>query len=204
MGRFKTQNVINQVFINLLVTTKNEYKRFFPPSTSTTLCMPNFVEKMEKMSIVDLTMNARLQTFSSFYCLRMWQHESHFSQYFPSRCDRNIVLILIASSTLLALYQPVHWYHPTSSVSLAAEPGILSVCPGDERNFSSHFHVVDSPAVLKVLPLTLPTGLLKVALALHCFNNPILSQEPGVCRENVWITWTWVAFKPLYSAGKCK
>lgn len=60
------------------------------------------------------------------------------------------------------------------SASLAAEPGILSVRLGDESNLSGHFHVVNAPAVLKVLPLSLPAGLLEVASALHRVDDPVL------------------------------
>lgn len=45
--------------------------------------------------------------------------------------------------------------------------------------------MVDAPAVLKVLPLSLSAGLLEVALALHSFNNTILTEEPGVWGENM-------------------
>ena len=107
------------------------------------------------------------------------------------RCDSDTVL-LSASSILLALTQPVHCSRSFSSqsLSLAAHPGIISIRPGDEGEFSSHFHVVDPPAALKVLPLALSAGLLVVALALHCINNPFLGQDPGEYREKVWVTGT--------------
>lgn len=59
-------------------------------------------------------------------------------------------------------------------ILLAAEPGVLSVCPGDEGNFPGHFGVVDPPAGLKAPSLSFSAGFLKVALALDCFNNSIL------------------------------
>lgn len=62
--------------------------------------------------------------------------------------------------------------------SLAAKPGILSVGLRDEGNFSGHFHVVDSPAALEVLPLSLSAWLLKVTLVPHRFNDLVLSQHP--------------------------
>lgn len=77
----------------------------------------------------------------------------------------------------------------TLPIFLTAKPGILSGCLGDETDFPGHFHVVDPPAVLKVLPLALSAWLLEVALALHSVNNPLLYQDPGVCRENVWTAW---------------
>lgn len=162
---------------NLLIATMNGYKWIFPSSTNT------FHGIFWGKHIHSWLDNAGLQMFSSFYCLTMWQYKSHFCQYLQSlfRCDSDIGLILTASNIFPAQSEPVHWQHPVSShsVPLAAEPGILSVCPGDEGNFSGHFCVVDPPAVLKVLPLSFSAGLLEVTLALHCFNNPILSQQPA-------------------------
>lgn len=43
--------------------------------------------------------------------------------------------------------------------------------------------MVYTPAVLKVLPLSFSAGLLVVSFALHCVNNAILSQNPGVNRK---------------------
>lgn len=73
-------------------------------------------------------------------------------------------------------------------IFLAAKPGITSVCSGNEGNLLSHFHVIYAPATLIVFPLSLSAGLLKVAFALHCVNNPILSQNPG---EHKICEWTW-------------
>lgn len=71
-------------------------------------------------------------------------------------------------------------YHTAmvTHTALASKPGVVSVRPGDEGNFSGHFRVVDPSAGLKVFPLFFPAGLFKIALALHRFNDSILGQKP--------------------------
>lgn len=64
------------------------------------------------------------------------------------------------------------------SLSFASEPRILSVCLGDEGDFPGHLGVIDPSAIFKVLTLSLSAGLLKVTLALYCFNDAIIGQKP--------------------------
>lgn len=70
-----------------------------------------------------------------------------------------------------------HW------ISLATEPGILSVCPGDKGHLSGHFCIVDALAVLMAPPPPFSARLLKVTLALHRFNDAILGQQPEYIKK---------------------
>ena len=130
-----------------------------------------------------------IYTSYSFYCWTMKYTVISITKVHLEARD----MILMGFSTLLALSQQVHRKcHVSSySISLAAKPGILSGFPGYEGHFPAHFCWVDPPAGLKAPPLTLSAGLLVVPLELHCFNNAVPSQEPGVCRENMWRAHTW-------------
>lgn len=82
-------------------------------------------------------------------------------------------------------------------LSLASEPRILSICLGDEGDFPGHLSVIDPSAVFKVLTLSLSAGLLKVTLALHCVNDAIMGQKPGIRKKMIKQTATYD--KPLHT-----
>lgn len=63
-------------------------------------------------------------------------------------------------------------------ISLATEPGVLPVGPGDKGHLSGHFCIVDALAVLMAPPPPFSARLLKVSLALHRFNDAVLGQQP--------------------------
>lgn len=124
------------------------------------------------MSNVDLTINPHLKKGFVF---------SNKAQS-PFRCDGDTVLVLMGSCILLSTSPSIRSCPITP---LAAEPGIRPVCLRDEGYFPGHFRVVDPLAVLVALPLPLSARLLEIALAFHRLYDSILSQDPGVCRENV-------------------
>jgi hypothetical protein len=64
--------------------------------------------------------------------------------------------------------------HPWASAAL---PWICPILSHQEVDLSSHFHIVDPPAVFIALPLSPATRLLIVSLSLNVFNKTIHGED---------------------------
>lgn len=97
------------------------------------------------------------------------------------QCSHGQLVVKVTLHCFCSAFPSPGWNSPlitlslSHSNSLATKPGVLSVCPGDKGNLSGHFCIVDALAAFIVPPLPLSARLLEVTLALHRFNDAILS-----------------------------